>query len=88
MILPTKHIRPDRALIGVGSEVLALLQEPKTVSRIWDDFRSARNDNPGMAPVSYDWFVLSINLLFMIGAVDIEGALITRQRAKKMQVTK
>ncbi len=26
MILPTKHVRPDRALIGVGAEVLEILK--------------------------------------------------------------
>ena len=36
MILPTKHIRPDRALIGVGAEVLGLLVQPMTVSGLWD----------------------------------------------------
>jgi hypothetical protein len=86
MILPTKHIRPDRALIGVGSEVLAFLQEPKTASRLWDEFRAARNSSPGMAPVTYDWFVLSVNLLFMIGAVDVEGTLIKRQTRQQAQV--
>lgn len=87
MILPTKHIRPDRALIGVGSELLALLQEPKTASRLWDDFREARNSSPGMAPVTYDWFVMSVNLLFMIGAVDLEGALIRKQIRQQTQVS-
>lgn len=87
MILPTKHIRPDRALIGVGSEVLALLQEPKTASRLWDEFRAARNSSPGMAPVTYDWFILSVNFLFMIGAVDVDGALIRRQTRPHVQVT-
>lgn len=87
MILPTKHIRSDRALIGVGSELLVLLKEPKTVSRLWDDFRSARNSSPGMAPVTYDWFVLSVDLLFMIGAVSVDGSLIRKQNPQEAQVS-
>ena len=39
MILPTKHIRPDRALIGVGAEVLVVLGQPMTVSKLWDVIR-------------------------------------------------
>ena len=41
MILPTKHIRTERALIGIGAEILALMQKPKTVSGLWDDLRRA-----------------------------------------------
>ena len=33
---PTKHIRPDRALIGVRVELLQVMQQPTTVSRLWD----------------------------------------------------
>ena len=32
MILPTKHVRPDRALMGVGAEVLEMLKRPMTMS--------------------------------------------------------
>ena len=34
MILPTKHIRPDRALLAVGADVLGCLREPMTVYAI------------------------------------------------------
>ncbi|MEL6758697.1 MAG: ABC-three component system middle component 6, partial [Pseudomonadota bacterium] len=37
MILPTKHLRPERALITVGAEMLVKLKRPATVSRLWDD---------------------------------------------------
>ncbi len=36
MILPGKHLRGDKALLGVGGEVLAQLSEPKTVSELWE----------------------------------------------------
>lgn len=42
MILPTKHLREDQALIAIGADLLALLSEPKTVSRLWDELRRAR----------------------------------------------
>ena len=78
MILPTKHLRSDRALIFVGGEVLALLDEPKTVSRIWEEFSAARNRTADRAPVSYDWFVLSMDLLFIIGAVETSSGRVRR----------
>lgn len=46
MILPTKHLREDRALITVGAELLKLLDEPKTVSRLWDEIQRTRAERP------------------------------------------
>lgn len=78
MILPTKGIAPDRALISVGARVLQLLSEPKTVSRMWDEFRKAE---PPVSGISFDWFVLSLDLLFAIGAIDLERGRIRRTSA-------
>ena len=60
MILPTKHLRPDRALLAVGADLLVSLREPMTVSRLWDDVRSNRGDAGEPAPISYDWFILAL----------------------------
>jgi hypothetical protein len=81
MILPTKHVRPDRALIGVGAEVLAILRRPMTMSRLWDEIRGRRTLQTANAPIDYEWFVLSLDLLYMIGAVEFERGLILRASA-------
>lgn len=78
MILPTKHIYPDRALIGVGGEILALLKKPKTVSRLWDDLRERRSAREPDAPISYQWFLLSLDFLYIIEAIDFESGLLRR----------
>lgn len=78
MILPTKHVRPDRALIGVGAEVLETLKRPMTMSRLWDEVRGRRTLNTPNAPIDYQWFILSLNLLYMIGAVDFDRGLVRR----------
>jgi len=78
MILPTKHLRPDRALLSVGGDLLASLREPKTVSRLWDDLREGRGDIGEPAPINYDWFVLALDLLFMIGAVELHRGLLQK----------
>ncbi|GHO94589.1 hypothetical protein KSF_046370 [Reticulibacter mediterranei] len=45
MILPTKRLGPERAMLTVGAEILSLLTEPKTVSRLWHEFpRDAQRD--------------------------------------------
>ena len=78
MILPTKHLRPVRALLTVGGDLLSYLHEPMTVSRLWDELRFARSGGSEPAPVNYDWFVLALDLLYMIGAIDFDRGLIRK----------
>jgi len=78
MILPTKHIRGDRALIGVGGELLRLLKQPMTVSRLWDEVRAARAAYAPSSPISYEWFVLALDLLFVMGAVKLDQGVLNR----------
>jgi len=75
MILPTKGIPPQRALVSLGGEILRLLTETKTVSRLWDDFQKARQQTPD---VTFDWFVLSLDFLFLVGAVELERGRLRR----------
>lgn len=75
MILPTKGVSPARALVSVGADILRLLTEAKTVSRLWDDFRKASTTTPD---VSFDWFVLSLDLLFLFGAVEFDRGRVRR----------
>ena len=78
MILPSKHLREDRALLTIGADVLQLLGEPKTVSRLWSDMK-VRHDTA--TPVSYDWFVLALDLLFAMGLVAFERGKVQRMRS-------
>jgi len=78
MILPTKHIRPDRALLAVGADLLCCLHEPMTVSRLWDEIRTARSDRTVSAPINYDWFVLALDLLFLLKTVQFERGLVLK----------
>jgi hypothetical protein len=76
MILPTKGVPPQQALLSLGAEVLRLLDESKTVSRLWDDFR-----RHGHVPVAtFDWFVLGLDLLFALDAIEFERGRLRRSR--------
>ena len=76
MILPTKHIRPDRALLTVGGDILACLEEPTTVSRAWDEVRKRHDEAVGVVPISYDWFILALDLLYITKAVSFESGVL------------
>lgn len=49
-----------------------------TVSRLWDELRRRRANPLERAPVSYEWFVLALDLLYMVGAVELERGLIRK----------
>ena len=78
MILPTKHVRPDRALIGVGGEVLNILHEPTTMSHLWNEVRARRSVISPNSPINYNWFVLALDFLFIVGAIEVRRGLLKR----------
>lgn len=79
MILPTKGITPDHALLAVGARVLGLLEEPKTVSRLWDETKRYPSSNQ---EITFDWFVLALDLLFIMEAIDVVRGRLRRRSAK------
>ncbi len=72
MILPTKHIRANHALIGVGALLLQYLNRPQTVSGLWEQVK----DFPSMG--SYERFILGLDMLHIIGTVEISDGMLER----------
>lgn len=70
MLLPTKGISFDRALITVGADILDVLVAPTSISGLWERFTSARRGNPAAERITFDWFSLALASLFAIGAVE------------------
>ena len=80
MILPTKRLGPERAILTVGAEVLRLLNEPKTVSRLWDELKRVMDERSSTRKVNYDWFVLTLDFLYMLGAIEMDQGRIRRTK--------
>jgi ABC-3C biological conflict system middle component len=80
MILPTKRLNQDKALLTVGADILQLLDEPKTVSRLWTESKNTRIGQPGKLTITYDWFVLALALLYSIGIVEAHEGRIRRRK--------
>ena len=72
MILPTKHISQTESLIGVGATLLRHLDEPRTVSALWERVRHEVNVG------TFERFVLAADLLHLLGAIAITDGLIVR----------
>lgn len=80
MILPTKHISQDRALLTVGARLLAHLAEPKTVSALWEEIsRPAITKESKKPALRYDAYVLTLDLLFFLGAIEFQDGLLSRK---------
>lgn len=75
MILPSKHLGEDRALLTVGAEALALLHHPKTVSNLWHELHRRRELR---SPIAYDWFILSLDLLFALELIQMDRGRLSR----------
>lgn len=81
MILPSKHIPQHRALLSVGARILQKLDEPVTVSALWEKLPHKSGETSGLAIyLSYDSFVLALDLLFLMGAVDLQEGLLSRKQ--------
>ncbi len=82
MILPTKYISHDRALIGIGGEILKNLEEPRTVSTLWECVRNEQIKTRKEIPITFDWFILALNLLYAVSAVEYRNGVLHRKVAR------
>lgn len=69
MLLPTKGVSIDRALITVGADLLDELHDPMSVSALWDRYNRHQRSATA-ARITFDWFSLSLAALYAMGLVD------------------
>jgi hypothetical protein len=83
MILPSKHLPQDRALLTVGGNVLTFLARPKTVSALWEELNRSAGSVGATLPrrITYDWFLLALDLLYALGTIELENGLVARRTA-------
>lgn len=79
MILPSKHLSQDRALLTVGATILKHLALPVTVSSLWEQIGSVSEAGEEGPHLRYDAFVLTLDLLFMMGAIDLREGVLHRR---------
>ena len=69
MLLPTKGIDVDRALLSVGGTLISLLETPTTVSGLWERFRQHARRTGRHSRVAFDWFAVALSLLFTLQVI-------------------
>lgn len=73
MILPSKHISEEQALLGVGAVVLRHLGRPQTVTSLWDKVRNERSVG------NYERFILALDMLHITGVINLSQGKIFRE---------
>lgn len=74
MILPTKHISQDQALIGLGAVLLKQIRKPQTVTSLWESVREHSSIG------TFERFVLALAMLHIAGVIALENGLIVREQ--------
>jgi len=70
MILPDKYVREESSLLGQAGLLVSLRRSGMTVSDLWSEVRETGT------VISYDSFILSVDLLYLMGAVDHQDGLL------------
>lgn len=78
MILPTKHLSPQRSIISVSSEVFELIGRHSTVSSIWNNLQEKHKVSLRIGDVPFDWFILALDFLFILGAIEEKKGVIMK----------
>jgi hypothetical protein len=79
MILPSKHLAQDRALLTIGAVILQHLSVPVTVSALWEQISRPSRDQSAQFPLRYDVFVLALDLLFLMSAIELNKGILARR---------
>jgi hypothetical protein len=81
MILPTKRLSIESSLLGVGADVLMVLNQPKSVSRVWAELKEPRRSlNERGERLTFEWFVLALDVLFLTDSVSLHDGVLTRKK--------
>jgi hypothetical protein len=74
MILPTKHISVSRSFLGSGAIIIEQMNHSETITTLWNKVST----NPNFD--SFEKFILTLDFLYMIGAIQIDEGLLRRCR--------
>lgn len=83
MIFPTKHLPPNRTLLTISAEVYDLIRDNSTTSSIWEEYADILVSSFRCNDVSFDWFILSIDLLYLLDLIELKGSFIKRKHNVK-----
>ena len=76
MIMPDKCISEEQSLLHLGGVLISLLYKPLTISELWENVKDKTHMN------SFGHFVLTLDMLFIIGVIVLENDKIKLERKR------
>lgn len=73
MILPSKHIPQNQALLGIGAVLLQEIEQPQTVTSLWERVRS----HPAVG--TFERFVLALDMIHIMGLTVLTNGMVERK---------
>ncbi|MGE8015284.1 ABC-three component system middle component 6 [Bacillus mycoides] len=81
MLTPTKNLHEDRTILKIGARILSFLTSPRTVSTTWKKYLDFQNNESVDTPrIQFDMFILALDFLYIIGAIEYEDDLLWRAK--------
>ncbi len=81
VLTPTKNLHEDKSIIKIGARILSILNSPRTISTAWKSYiQIQESDINGKIRIQFDTFILAIDFLYIIGAIEYEDDLMWRAR--------
>lgn len=79
MLTPTKNLHEDKSLIKIGARILLILNKPHTISSAWKSYIQVQGrDTNGSVKIQFDIFILAVDFLYIIGAIEYSEDMIWR----------
>ena len=72
MILPSKYLREDEALIGISAELLPLVENNGNLTALWEAAKKIESIG------SFERFIFALDFLYLLGLVDLHNNKIVR----------
>lgn len=71
MILPKKHLSLDESLFGFGAYLLDNIGKNSNIDRLWRNYLSDYKNNIYSVKFTFDQYIITIDYLFAINAIEI-----------------
>ncbi|WP_339783466.1 ABC-three component system middle component 6 [Paenibacillus sp. FSL R7-0313] len=87
MLTPTKNLHEDKSIIKIGARILSILNSPHTVSSAWKSYVQIQEyETNGKIRIQFDNFILAIDFLYIIGAIEHGDDLMWRSKNDKKDI--
>ena len=78
MLLPSKHVNFSESLLGFGSYLLGLLDQPHSIDELWKKYLTDFNNERYFAKQTFDNLVLTLIFLYGVQAIKEDKGLIIK----------